>query len=306
MKAYTKRSANTTEITLSGVPIPKINQHELLIKLHAVGVGIHDEYFHPIDIDFPYVIGIEGAGVIIEIGSRVTDYKVGERVMFVNAMNPKGGTWAEYTSVVDTSLIIRIPEAMAFSDAASLPVVGSNILKVFRTLNLQQGSTVFIAGGSGAIGTLAIQIAVARNYTVIASASKNNHEYMESLGATKTVDYHDPNWHDQIKEWFPDGVDGVIAIQPDTARESETIVKERGTIVTVSGEQFNPGRRIVLKQVQQNADIKDELTELINQITSGDIKLNLESFPFIDAPAALQKVQTRHARGKLVLNAITD
>lgn len=96
--------------------------------------------------------------------------------------------------------------------------------------------SLFIAGGSGAIGTVAIQLARQRGWHVAASASKPNHDYMLSLGAHKVVDYGNPHWREQILEWMPNGVDAVLAVQPGTSAESLPVVKDGGTLVSISGD----------------------------------------------------------------------
>ena len=294
-------------IALVDIPQPEVGVNDLLVKVMAIGVGIHDGYFFPPNARFPYTIGIEAAGVVEKVGRAVSNYKLGERITFVNAMQPKGGTWAEYTVVPDGALILRIPESMPFEKAAAVPVAGNTALKAFRTLNLKPGNSLFIAGGSGAIGTLAIQIAVARGYRVAASASAKNHQYMRSLGAEKVVDYHDNDWQEQITEWYPGGVDAAIATQPGTASDSQAVVKDGGEIVAVSGDQFAPERGIILKQIPYTADVTDELSDLLKQIASGKFQLTVENiYPFLEGMDALAKVGTRHTRGKLVLTTKLD
>ena len=78
-----------------------------------------------------------------------------------------------------------------------------------RSINLGAGDRLFIAGASGAIGTLVIQMAAARGIKVAASASEKNHAYMQSLGAEKTVDYRDPDWPQQVRDWSQGGVEAV-------------------------------------------------------------------------------------------------
>jgi NADPH2:quinone reductase len=300
MKAFAMHTNGN--IALVDLPQPEVGVNDLLVKVMAIGVGIHDGYFFPPNARFPYTIGIEAAGVVEKIGRAVTNYKAGERITFVNAMQPKGGTWAEYTVVADGSLILRIPETMSFETAAAVPVAGNTAIKAFRALDLQPGDSLFIAGGSGAIGTLAIQIAAARGYRVAASASAKNHQYMRSLGAEKVVDYHDSDWQEQITAWVPGGVDAAIATQPGTASNSLAVVKDGGEIVAVSGDQFVPVRGIMLKQIPHNADVTDEMSDLLRQVASGEFQLTIENvYPFSEGIEALAKVGTRHTRGKLVL-----
>lgn len=307
MKAFAKTSAQSTAIELIEMPLPKISNQEMLVKVQAIGVGIHDEYFLPVHVDYPYVVGIEAAGVIEKTESRVTKYKIGQRIAFISAMQPKGGTWAEYAAVAESSLILPMPAQISFEQGSALMVAGNTALKALAIADLKPSDTLFIAGGSGAIGTLLVQIAKSRGYKVATSASTKNHDYMKSLGADKTVDYHDSDWQQQIKDWLPEGVDGAIAIHPGTANESQSVVKDSGVIVAVSGDQFKPERNIRLQQVNSAGDVTADLAKLLDQVATDEIKLTIEKvYPFADGLLALEKVKTRHARGKLVLLAPQD
>lgn len=116
------------------VPIPRIDDDELLVRAKAVGVGIHDSYFLPANARYPYPIGIEAAGVVEEVGGAVTAYRPGDRLVFVSSMQPKGGTWAEFAAVRASSLIMQIPTGLDFVTAAALPVAGNTILRAFHAL----------------------------------------------------------------------------------------------------------------------------------------------------------------------------
>lgn len=301
MHAFVK-TGPADAIQLQEVAQPEIGEQELLVKVEAIGVGVHDEYFLPPEPAYPYVIGIEAAGTIEAVGSAVAGFESGQRIAFVSAMQPKGGTWAQYAAVSQDSLIMPVPEAVSFAEAATLPVPGNTILRAFHALPLQTGDTLFIAGGSGAIGSLAIQIAVARGFTVVASSSTKNHDYMRSLGASVVVDYHDADWTQQVRDKYPDGVDAAIAIQPNTSEATQAVVKDAGTIVTVSGDQFQPQRGIALQQIPHTVDVKAEMKQLMDQVASGDVQIHIEkTYPFKEGLAALEQVKTRHTRGKLVL-----
>ncbi len=302
MRAFVKRSADPQDIALLDVPIPTVGEDELLVHVRAVGVGIHDSSFLPADISYPYPIGIEAAGIVTEVGKRVTDHVPGDRVAFVSAMQPKGGTWAEYAAVAMDALILTIPEGMSFGQAAAVPVAGNTALKALHVLPLQSGDSVFIAGASGAVGTLAIQLAKARGWRVAASASRANHEYMRSLGADLTVDYRQAHWPAQVRGWASDGVDAAVAIQPGTSADSIQTIRDGGFLVTVSGDRIESERGIGVAVVTQQIDVRQELTQLMDGIADGTYRLVLErTYPFAEGLDALRKVQTRHARGKVVL-----
>lgn len=289
-------------LTLMDVPVPKVDDDEVLVRIKAIGVGVHDRWFIPKNAIFPYAIGIEAAGIIEETGRAVTGYQPGDEVMFTSSMQPKGGVWAEYAAVSERALL-RIPAELGFIRAAALPVAGNTALESMRLLDLSPNETVFMAGASGAIGTITIQLAKSLGCRVAASASSRNHDYMRSLGAETTVDYRDPSWVDEIGAWIPGGVDAALAIQPHTGMNCMRVVKDGGKVVTVSGDQLLEQRGITVAQVVPGRDTKQALAQLAFDVASGRIHLEVESiYPFEQGVEALEKTETRRARGKVVLS----
>ncbi|MDO5745808.1 MAG: NADP-dependent oxidoreductase [Micrococcaceae bacterium] len=303
MKAFVIPQSGFQAIEAAEVPVPQIAADELLVHVRAVGVGIHDSYFLPSEPTYPYPIGIEAAGDIEAVGSSVTGYQPGDRIAFVSSMQPKGGTWAEFAALKATSLIIPIPATMDYISAAAVPVAGNTALKAFEALAaVPGGGSLFIAGGSGAIGTFAIQLARQRGWHVAASASSANHEYMQGLGAEITVDYNDPGWQQQVCEWMPGGVDAALAIQPGTSAQSLPVVKDGGSLVSVSGDPLSTERGIAMQGIPYQVDVQDATEELMMAVASSETHLEVERvYPFEEALDALAKVQTRRARGKIVL-----
>ena len=104
------------------IPVPKIDDDEVLVEVKAIGVGIQDGYFFPKNIEFPYPIGMEGSGIINKVGKNVADFQEGDRVAFVGVLEPKGGAYAEYMILGKQSLIVPIPGEMSFIEAAAIPV----------------------------------------------------------------------------------------------------------------------------------------------------------------------------------------
>ncbi len=303
MKAFVRTSAKTQEVELQEVQIPKMQSDEVLIKVKAFGVGIHDRYFIPSDVHFPYVIGSEGAGTIKEQGSGVKDFNIGDKVIFTTVLQKEGGSWAEY-AVAKQSALIKLPDNLTAEEGASIPVAGKTALECMREINLNNGDSLFIAGASGAIGTLLIQLAKAKGIRISASASLKNQDYMKSLGAEQTVDYNDPDWIMKVKEWSNGGVDKALAIQPGTGIESIQVVKDNGELVTVSGDNtsVSPQRNIEVRQMGHQLFTNREMIELVNEISNEKVKVVIEKeYSFKDALNALKKTETRRARGKLVV-----
>lgn len=306
MKAFVRTSASTQEVELQEVNIPEMHAEEVLIKVEAFGVGIHDRYFIPSDVNFPYIIGSEGSGVIMEKGNQVNDFDIGDKIIFTTVLQTQGGSWAEY-AVAKQSALIKRPDNLTAVVGASIPIAGKTALECMRELNLNTGDTLFIAGASGAIGTLVIQLAKAEGIRISASASSKNHDYMKSLGAEQTIDYNDPNWTTRVKEWSNGGVTKALVIQPGTGEENIEVVKHGGELITVSGNNSSVSseRDIEVRQMGHQLFANKELIELINKISNEEIKVVVErEYPFRYALDALKETETRHARGKLVVKVV--
>ncbi|ASK65909.1 quinone oxidoreductase [Brachybacterium avium] len=218
-------------------------------------------------------------------------------------MQPKGGTWAEFAVVDAHSLILPLPDGLDMEQAAALPVAGNTVLRALAPLgDLPAGATLFIAGGAGAIGTLAVQVARRRGWRVAASASAHNHEYLRSLGAEMTVDYHDDGWIEEIRGWAPHGVDAALAVHPGTSADALRVVADNGSVITISGDSEPSERGITLSMIDYAADVRGELLAMMEGVVSGAVHLEIEHVhPFAEAAEALDRVRTRHVRGKLVL-----
>ncbi|MPV50270.1 zinc-binding dehydrogenase [Pseudactinotalea sp. HY160] len=303
MKAFVLSDPAAGLIRPAEVPVPRVGEGELLVRLRAVGVGIHDSSFLPAAAGPDYPIGIEGAGIVEAVGGGVSGYGAGDRIAFVSSMQPKGGTWAEYAVVDAQSLILPIPAGLDFARAAALPVAGNTALRAFAALGaMPERASIFVAGGSGAIGTLAIQLAHRRGRRVGASASARNHQYLRSLGAEHVVDYHDGGWVEEVRRWVGGGIDAAIAVQPGTSAEAMRVVADGGRLVTVSGDEVMPERGIAVTMVDYRAQVRADLIRLMADVVANEVHVEIERvYPFDDAAEALARVRTRHARGKLVL-----
>lgn len=307
MRAFARTSADTDTVELIDRPSLQPGDHEVLVAIRAFGVGIHDRYFIPQRGPFPYTIGTEGSGVVMATGAAVTSVNVGEHVMLTTILQSQGGTWAEL-AVAPEKTVFRIPETLGFATAAGIPIAGGAAVETLHTLDLGRGSTLFVAGGSGAIGTLLIQMATRRGIRIAASASASNHAYMLALGAELAVDYRDPSWPDQVRRWAPGGVDAALPIVPGIATECLAVVRDGGHLVTVSGDSgaVPAERGIRIEQFQHRPDIGADIAKLVDDIAAGRIRLILEHvYDFENAVAALEKTETRHARGKLVVGIPT-
>ena len=176
---------------------------------------------------------------------------------------------------------------------------------VVDSAKLESGQTVLIHGGSGGVGSFAVQIAKARGAKVIATASTANQDLLKQLGVDQPIDYTTTKFQDAVKD-----VDVVLnCVRGDTLPPSYGVVKKGGIIVSITDEPDQAecskhGIRGLRLIAHPDAKVLEELTKLIeaNKVTS----IVSQTFPLMDAAKAHQQIETRHTRGKIVLKVASE
>jgi NADPH:quinone reductase-like Zn-dependent oxidoreductase len=210
---------------------------QIVVRNHAVAVNPLDWVIQVAGrlaytwLTYPAVLGTDFAGEVVETGSKVTRFRVGDRVLGLavgtdkDADSAAQGAFQHYT-VVSEMLASPIPDALSFVDAAVLPLgLATAASALFQTKQLglrhpsahpePTGETVLIWGGSTSVGSNAIQLAVAAGYEVITTASPRNADYVTGLGATRVFDYRSPTVEADIIEAFGDRtLGGAVAVGP--------------------------------------------------------------------------------------------
>ena len=224
--------------------------NNIVIKVHASAINPVDKALLSGDLKmvrpvaaFPHVISYDVAGVVEEADIE-GKFTVGQPVfarLFGNASDGKKTPWyrgamAEYC-VADTANVVEKPANLTFEEAASIPLVGMTALQVLKSSGLKEGDSVFISGGAGGVGTMAIQLAkhVFKAKLVVTTASKGDKEKLcKSLGADVVLDYKNTNFEDVYGGKSTEKFDVCF----DTTAESlkmTKIVKKGGHIVTIAG-----------------------------------------------------------------------
>ena len=237
MQAYVlTRYGDATAMELRDVPNPTAAAGEVLIRVRAAGLNPVDYKIRQgklrmvTRLDLPQVAGSELSGVVEAVGAGVTRFAVGDRV-FARVDKKKLGAYAAY-AVVHETLVAKMPELLDFADAAGLPLAGLTALQALRDeLGVTMGDKVFISGGAGGVGTLAIQLAVWMGAEVATTASPRGEELVRSLGATTVIDYQTQKFKDILSDY--DAAFDLTGGQdlPDTF----TILKPGAKTVSVAG-----------------------------------------------------------------------
>ncbi|KRN26762.1 NADP-dependent oxidoreductase [Liquorilactobacillus mali] len=295
---------NLQEIELK---IPEIAEDEVLVENYATSINPIDwkarlgylKGMYP--WEFPVVLGWDTAGIITQVGAKVANFKIGDKVFARPDIynDGKKGTYAQYVAVKEDKLALK-PDEITFEEAAAVPLAGLTSLQVIvDRLKVKKGDKVLIQGGAGGVGLFAIQIAKHLGAYVATTASKKNHEFLKSLGADEVIDYHETKI-DTVLNNYDAVFDTVNAIDDGLA-----ILKENGRLVTIAGnpseEQKASSKEVSSWWLQPNGK---QLEELGNLIVAGEVKVIIDSVYPLTAEgvrAAHKKSQEGHARGKIVI-----
>jgi len=297
-------------LTLHTLPVPAPGVDEVLIALHTAGVG-------PWDIDvrerldywknrhYPLVLGVDGAGTVVAVGSQVHGFKAGDPVYSYVWDNPKGGFYAEYVAV-PAKAVGHVPAGMSLRDAGAAAVTALTAQQgIDDALHLKAGETVIIHGASGGVGTLAVQFAKLRGAKVLAIASGDDGvALVRRLGADVAVDGHHADIAAAARQFAPAGVDAVLALAGGGALEHcIAALKPGGRVAYPSGVNRFPKVGAQVKVVRYDAIAgPDEFERLNAAIVAAKLQVPIAAeFPLANAAMAQQRESAGHVLGKVVL-----
>ena len=304
MKAVVAHEYGGPEVLkLEDVPVPEPKENEVLVRVIASGVNPADplilggKFAKEFGTHLPLVLGYDMAGVVVKTGAKVTKLKVGDPVY---AYLLWGGGWAEYCISNESESAIK-PTSLTLVEASAVPLAALTAWQALIDLGkIQSGQTVLIHGGSGGVGSFAIQIAKAKGAHVIATASTANQNLLKQLGADVAIDYTKQNWEDTVRD-----VDfALMPVGGDTLKRTYGVMKKGGTIATLIS-RADPAelakRGIRGAPVISHPDA-NELAEVTKLIDAGEIKpVVTQVLPLTEAAKAGAQAETHHTRGKIVL-----
>ncbi|WP_210150331.1 NADP-dependent oxidoreductase [Chryseobacterium scophthalmum] len=330
MKAFSiSHYKKNSELQLADMPKPIVREDEVLVEIYAASVNLLDskiksgEFKLILAYKMPLILGHDVAGVIIKVGSRVKNFKVGDEI-YARPSDFHIGTFAEFISINEKDVALK-PKNLTMEEAASIPLVGLTAWQALvEKSKVQKGQKVFIQAGSGGVGTFAIQLAKHLGATVATTASEKSFNFLKNLGADVLIDYKTQNFEDVLIDY-----DVVLNSQDSkTLEKSFEVVKSQGKIISISGpptlvfaKELNlpwyvkfatkllssKVRKITKKQnvnysfLFMKANGK-QLAEITKVIESGKIKPVIDKvFPFENTNAAVKYVESGRAKGKVVI-----
>ncbi|MCG3793983.1 NADPH:quinone reductase [Bacillus toyonensis] len=314
---------------MTEVPTPKINEYEVLAEIHAASINPIDFKIRDgkvkmlLKYEMPLILGNDFSGVIVKVGAKVTNFKVGDEI-YARPRKNKIGTFAEYIAIHENDIALK-PNNLSFEEATSIPLVGLTSYQALHDIiQLQKGQKILIHAGSGGVGTFAIQLAKIMGATVTTTASEAGVNLVTSLGADEIINYKTEKFEDILKNY-----DAVFdTIGGATLEKSFNIIKSGGNIVSVSGmpnarfgKEFGSGffktllfslasKKLTALEKKHNAQYSflfmkpsgDQLRTIANYIKAGQIKPVIDRvFPFEDAQKAMEYSESGRAKGKIIV-----
>ena len=324
-----QRYGGLDNVAFADLPRPVPGPGELLVRVHAVGLNPIDTLiprgdFKPIlKLRLPATVGSDLAGVVAEVGSGVTRFKVGDAV-YASIFDTPHGSLAEFAIVPERAAALK-PASLDFVQAASIPMVGLTAWQAMHErMQLRPGQKVFIPAGSGGIGTFAIQLARHLGARVGTTTSTANVALVRSLGADEVVDYTQQPFEDVLRDY--DAVLGTV--RGDGLEKALRIVKPGSRVVSLVGPPDAAfarargmhfmltlvfgllSRKIIGLARRRGASYAfhfvrpdgGQLAQIGALLEAGAIRPVIDRvFPFLEAKQALTYLAQGRARGKVVV-----
>jgi NADPH:quinone reductase-like Zn-dependent oxidoreductase len=309
--AVIDRFGGAEEIRIRGIAMPKPGRGEVLIRIDTAGVGVWDPYLRDGRFfeeaggkpRFPYVLGIEGAGVIEELGEDVEGLDEGQAVYTYSENMQKGGFYAEYATV-KADHVATLPEGLDLEAAGVMPADAITALCGLETLDLKSGEKLAIFGASGGIGHLALQLARRMGASVIAIASGNDGvDLVRRLGADAAADGHGKGVRKAVKEFAPDGLDAALVTASAGSLKSVLGALRPGArIAYPNGVEPEPRvRKGVRAEGYDGESTPERLKRLNRLIEEAPFHVHIGAKYHLDQAAEAHRALERHHLGKIAL-----
>jgi NADPH:quinone reductase-like Zn-dependent oxidoreductase len=293
------------KVVIDEIENPTVGNGQVVVKVRAASLNPFDTTVRegrvPGMVTLPVILGGDIAGEVVEVGTAVTDFKVGDEVYGqAAAVAGNSGALAEF-AVTKAGQIALKPKSVDMMAAACLPLVGVSAMQALQKhINLQPGQTILIQGGAGAIGSVAVQLAKYLGAKVYATATENGIRFAQEMGADGVINYQKEKFEERVKD-----VDAVFdTVGGEILERSYAVAKRGGTIVTMIGKPDGQkaqelGITVIAQQTRVSTDKLQGLAKLVDE---GVIKPHIAKvFDLDQAAEAFKTREAGHLSGKVVL-----
>ncbi len=277
-------------IKINEVDAPTLKEGQVLVEVYSSSINPFDTSVRAgymkemIPLELPVTLGGDIAGVVVEVSEDVAGVSVGDKVYGqANVVAGNSGAFAEFAAT-KASQIAKAPENTNFNESASLPLVGVSALQALTEhIQLKRDQKIFIHGGAGGIGTVAIQIAKNIGAYVATTATGEGIDYVRKLGADEVIDYKTQDFAEILDDY-----DAVFdAVGGGDFVKSYSIVKSGGSTVTmIDNPDETKAKDAGISTLRQATHVTTEhLVALAKLVEEGVVT------PHVDAIFSLDEIQ---------------
>jgi NADPH:quinone reductase-like Zn-dependent oxidoreductase len=313
MRAITLESFDSSP-ALHEVPTPQIAPNEVLVRVHASSINGFDVAVAAgmlqgmMEYQFPVTIGRDLAGVVEEVGSEVSRFRVGDEVFgFLSTPVLHDGTWADYAASPEDTFIAPKPTSLDFLEAGALPLAGVSALQSVDALDPSEGDRVLVVGATGGVGSYAVQLAAKRGARVIATARPEDEDYVRDLGAAETIDYTREDVVSAIRGRYPpEGIEGLadFANYADGFAPLAELLTPGGRAASALG--AADSEELAARDVRATNVVGTPDSALLARLAeladSGELRVPVQrTFSLEEATEGLDAFQREHKHGKFAI-----
>ncbi|KAF5020980.1 hypothetical protein F66182_6992 [Fusarium sp. NRRL 66182] len=307
-------------------PTEPLKPTEVLVKVKSVGVNPADPIFSELSGPVRSIVkpnpisGMDFSGEVVSVGSQVTSLKQGDRVLGrVDTQKGSAGSMAEYTKT-DIEGCVKIPDGIDFDQAAGVGTAGTTAYESL-VLNSKPGDSIFINGGTGGVGTYAIQFAKAHGCKVTVSCSTTKIDLVKGLGADEVIDYRTEDLISVLKakgNVFDLVVDYAYKEETHLYKASDYFLKSKGTFVMVPGGVSGSliktiGKNTLCPSILGGGKAKFKayfarssraaLQQISDWMAEGKVRTVIDStLEFGEMPQAIEKIKSGRSTGKVIVH----
>lgn len=286
---------------------PSVGAGQALVEVHAASLNPFDVSLRSgrlkemMPLNFPVTIGGDFSGVVSAVGVGVSSFKVSDEVYGQSLIiNGGSGSLAEFAAAKVANISLK-PKNISHIETASLPLVGSSAIQVLEEhIKLKQGDKILIHGGSGGIGSIAIQVAKALGAYVATTVGTESVEFAKGPGADEVIDYKTQKFENLLKDF-----DAVFdTIGREIAERSFKVLKRGGVIVSMLGAPSPElAKQYGVTSIGQNTRVNSKTLARLTELVEKDaIKPQVDKvFPLDQAREAFEYFESGHPRGKVVV-----
>lgn len=301
------------------LPTPDLREGQLLVRVQACALNPVDYKIRKgllgLPFQFPLVPGYDVSGIVEALGPGVKDLEVGDEVFYTPELLPPGA-YAELHAV-EQAIVSLKPEGLTHVEAASVPLAGSTAWQaLFDRACIEPGDAVLIHAAAGGVGSIATQLAVWAGCEVLATASRDNQEYVAELGADLVIDYESDDFVAEVMEATGgEGVDAVLdGVGGETFVRSFEALAPHGCVVSYAPENMKDFSLEVLKPaffknaeahflfMQRDRHTLDALARLLELGFLEPLVEEVLPFEAAEVAKAHKRMESGHGRGKVVIS----